>query len=166
MLAALIIFLVLGVVLVVVQMIQHGTHGEVLGLNLSEPGPHPESPPASNLYGKRLSAEDLEGCIRAWQLIRAQFQCDPKAAILYADLLVSDLLSVATRAGHSAVALRFQTAHVIARSGNARIARLAEFTRYQSDLEGKATAYVCLNFRCRLPTTEVSQMLQSLNTRP
>jgi len=129
MLAALIIFLVLGVVLVVVQMIQHGTHGEVLSLNLSEPGPHPESPPASNLYGKRLSAEDLEGCIRAWQLIRAQFQCDPKAAIPYADLLVSDLLSVATRAGHSAVALRFQTAHVIARSGNARIARLAELDR-------------------------------------
>jgi len=46
------------------------------------------------------------------------------------------------------------------------IARLAEFTRYQSDVEGKATAYVCLNFRCTLPTTEVSQMLKSLNARP
>ena len=46
------------------------------------------------------------------------------------------------------------------------ITRLAEFTRYQSSLQGKATAYVCLNFRCRLPTTEVSQMLKSLNTGP
>jgi len=46
------------------------------------------------------------------------------------------------------------------------IARLAEFTRYQSGLQGKATAYVCLNFRCRLPTTEVRQMMKSLNGGP
>jgi uncharacterized protein YyaL (SSP411 family) len=43
------------------------------------------------------------------------------------------------------------------------ITRLAEFTRNQSGLQGKATVYVCRNFRCRLPTTEVSQMLKSLN---
>ena len=46
------------------------------------------------------------------------------------------------------------------------ITRLAEFTRYQSGLQGKATAYVCLNFRCRLPTTEVSQMMKFLNGGP
>ena len=46
------------------------------------------------------------------------------------------------------------------------ITRLAEFTRYQSSLQGKATVYVCLNYRCKLPTTEVSQMLKSLNTGP
>jgi uncharacterized protein YyaL (SSP411 family) len=46
------------------------------------------------------------------------------------------------------------------------ITRLAEFTRYQSSLQGKATAYVCLNFRCRLPTTEISQMMKSLNSGP
>ncbi len=46
------------------------------------------------------------------------------------------------------------------------ITRLAEFTRYQSSLQGKATAYVCLNFRCKLPTTEVSEMLRSLNAAP
>jgi hypothetical protein len=116
-------------VIVVAQTIQHGTHGEVLSLNLSEPGPHPESPPAPNLYGKRLSAEDLEGCIRAWQLIRAQFQCDPKTAILYADLLMSDLVGVGMSAGQSTAALRYRTAHAIARSGNARIARRAELDR-------------------------------------
>jgi uncharacterized protein len=46
------------------------------------------------------------------------------------------------------------------------ITRLAEFTRYQSGLQGKATAYVCLNFRCKLPTTDVSQMMKSLNGGP
>jgi uncharacterized protein len=46
------------------------------------------------------------------------------------------------------------------------ITRLAGFTRDQSGLQGKATAYVCRNFRCRLPTTEVSQMMKSLNGGP
>ena len=46
------------------------------------------------------------------------------------------------------------------------ITRLAEFTRYQSSLQGRATAYVCLNYRCQLPTTEISQMLKSLSTGP
>jgi len=46
------------------------------------------------------------------------------------------------------------------------ITRVAEFTKYQLSLEGKATAYVCLNLRCKLPTTEVSQMLESLNSAP
>ncbi len=43
------------------------------------------------------------------------------------------------------------------------ITRLAEFTKYQSSIDGKATAYVCLNFRCKLPTTEISKMLGSLS---
>jgi uncharacterized protein YyaL (SSP411 family) len=47
-----------------------------------------------------------------------------------------------------------------------KITHLAEFTRYQSSLQGRATAYVCRNYRCQLPTTEVSQMLKSLNAGP
>jgi len=39
------------------------------------------------------------------------------------------------------------------------IDRLAEFVRYHSSIDGKATAYVCLNYNCKLPTTDVGQML-------
>jgi len=43
------------------------------------------------------------------------------------------------------------------------IAKLAEFTRNQSSIEGKATAYVCLNYNCKLPTTDIGKMLELLN---
>ncbi len=42
------------------------------------------------------------------------------------------------------------------------ISKIAEFTQYQSSREGKATAYVCLNYACKLPTTDIEKMLQSL----
>jgi hypothetical protein len=42
------------------------------------------------------------------------------------------------------------------------IARLAEFTRYQRSIDGKATAYVCHNYNCKFPTTDVDAMLRSL----
>jgi uncharacterized protein YyaL (SSP411 family) len=48
------------------------------------------------------------------------------------------------------------------------ITRLAAFTKSQSSVGGKATAYVCRNFRCELPTTDVGKMLELLaieNTR-
>jgi hypothetical protein len=42
------------------------------------------------------------------------------------------------------------------------ITRLAEFTKGLSSLDNKATAYVCKDFRCELPTTEAHQMLALL----
>jgi uncharacterized protein YyaL (SSP411 family) len=42
------------------------------------------------------------------------------------------------------------------------ITRLAEFTKYQNSRGGKATAYVCLNYNCKLPTTEINKMLELL----
>jgi len=45
------------------------------------------------------------------------------------------------------------------------IAQLAEFTKNQSSIGGKATAYVCLNYNCKLPTTDINKMLESLNVR-
>ena len=42
------------------------------------------------------------------------------------------------------------------------ITRLVEFTRGLSSLNNKATAYVCRDFRCELPTTEPPQMLKLL----
>ena len=46
------------------------------------------------------------------------------------------------------------------------ITRLAEYTAAQTSRDGKATAYVCLNYACRLPTTDVDEMLASLRTEP
>ena len=42
------------------------------------------------------------------------------------------------------------------------ISRLAQFTRDQVSINGKATAYVCLNYNCRLPVTDPEQMLELL----
>ncbi|MGH9325527.1 MAG: thioredoxin domain-containing protein [Terriglobia bacterium] len=40
---------------------------------------------------------------------------------------------------------------------------LAEFTQLMTSTEGKATAYVCRNFQCALPTTDPQEMLRLLN---
>jgi hypothetical protein len=40
--------------------------------------------------------------------------------------------------------------------------QLAAVTRHRSSIEGKATAYVCLNYSCKLPTTDVRKMLELL----
>jgi len=45
------------------------------------------------------------------------------------------------------------------------IAQCAEFTRDLSSIEGQATAYVCHNYQCELPTTHKEEMLRSLDTR-
>ena len=45
------------------------------------------------------------------------------------------------------------------------ITHVAEFTKDLSSLNDKATAYVCKDFRCDLPTTEAHTMLTLLNER-
>ncbi|MFW9807288.1 MAG: thioredoxin domain-containing protein, partial [Candidatus Thorarchaeota archaeon] len=42
------------------------------------------------------------------------------------------------------------------------VSRLAPFTKYHDTLEGKATAHVCVDYNCRLPTTEANQLLKLL----
>ena len=44
----------------------------------------------------------------------------------------------------------------------AEIIRMAPYTEFMVPKDGKATAYVCTNFVCKLPTTEISQMLANL----
>jgi uncharacterized protein YyaL (SSP411 family) len=45
----------------------------------------------------------------------------------------------------------------------AALARIAPFTETQTSLEGKATAYVCRDFACQAPTTEVGEMMGYLD---
>ena len=42
------------------------------------------------------------------------------------------------------------------------ISGIAPYTRSMAARDGKATAYVCQEFACKLPTTSVNQMLKNL----
>lgn len=46
--------------------------------------------------------------------------------------------------------------------GESAITSIAEFTKGQTQKDSKATAYVCLNYVCKLPTTDVDKMLELL----
>jgi len=48
---------------------------------------------------------------------------------------------------------------------SSEIAKLAEFTKNQSSIGGKATVYVCMSYNCKLPTTDIGKMLELLNVR-
>jgi hypothetical protein len=47
----------------------------------------------------------------------------------------------------------------------AEIIRMAPYTEFMVPKDGKATAYVCTDFVCKLPTTDVSQMLANLQRK-
>ena len=52
-------------------------------------------------------------------------------------------------------------------SGNAKaLAKLAPFTKHQTPMNGKATAYVCLDHACHAPTTDAAKMLALLTKPP
>lgn len=44
------------------------------------------------------------------------------------------------------------------------ITELAEFTKSQTPIDGKATAYVCKDYTCSAPTTDINEMLTLLQT--
>jgi uncharacterized protein YyaL (SSP411 family) len=45
------------------------------------------------------------------------------------------------------------------------IAKFAEFTINQPSIDGRATAYVCMNHNCQPPTTDINKMLELLDVR-
>ena len=45
------------------------------------------------------------------------------------------------------------------------ITKIAEFTKYYSTIDNKATVYVCQNYKCESPTTDVKKMLELLNVK-
>jgi uncharacterized protein YyaL (SSP411 family) len=42
------------------------------------------------------------------------------------------------------------------------VTELAPYTKYHEPIGGKATAHVCVDHNCKLPTTEVPKMLEFL----
>ena len=47
----------------------------------------------------------------------------------------------------------------------AEIIRMAPYTEFMAPKTGRATAYVCTDFVCKLPTTDISQMLANLQVK-
>jgi len=45
------------------------------------------------------------------------------------------------------------------------ITRLAPFTKLQKSMDGKATAYVCENYNCKYPTTDLAEMIKQLGLK-
>jgi uncharacterized protein YyaL (SSP411 family) len=45
---------------------------------------------------------------------------------------------------------------------NSKISEMASFTNDMSSIDGKPTAYICKNFQCELPTTDIDKMLGML----
>ncbi len=43
------------------------------------------------------------------------------------------------------------------------IFEIADYIRYQNDIEGKATAYVCVRYICKEPTNDIDQIIVMLN---
>jgi hypothetical protein len=48
---------------------------------------------------------------------------------------------------------------------SAAITAIAPYTREHTAIDGRATAYVCRNYACNLPTTSVDKMLELLNVK-
>ena len=45
------------------------------------------------------------------------------------------------------------------------ISGISPFTKHQSTIDGKTTAYVCVDYKCKLPTTNINMMLSLLASR-
>jgi uncharacterized protein YyaL (SSP411 family) len=43
------------------------------------------------------------------------------------------------------------------------VVELAPYTEYHSSIDGKATAYVCRNYTCKIPTTDIGEMIELLH---
>ncbi|MES0372561.1 MAG: thioredoxin domain-containing protein, partial [Mariprofundaceae bacterium] len=85
----------------------------------------------------------------------------------YEIVIVGDPDAEDTRAMLKSLNRQFQpNAVVILRTqkkdGDA-ITELAPFTRFHTSIDGKATAYVCQNFSCNRPTTDIGEMLKLLS---
>jgi len=50
-------------------------------------------------------------------------------------------------------------------TNRSEITEIAKFTQNLNSLKGKATAYVCHEYACDFPTTEIDEMLKSLGLR-
>ncbi|MDO8687211.1 MAG: thioredoxin domain-containing protein, partial [Dehalococcoidales bacterium] len=86
----------------------------------------------------------------------------------YEIAIVGDPAADDTRAMLRAIDIRFIPNTVLIllspEPGYSDIKRIIPFIGQMSGIEGKATAYVCHNYSCKLPTTDIDTMLRLLDT--
>ncbi len=87
----------------------------------------------------------------------------------YEVVIVGDSQASDTREMLKAIRRRFVPNKVVILRPTERelpdIDHIAPWTKYQVSIDDKATAYVCLNYSCQLPTTDISKMLELLNVK-
>jgi uncharacterized protein len=101
----------------------------------------------------------------SWFLCAADFLSGPTFEVVIA----GDPDAADTKAMLRALGARFLPGAVVilrptGPAGSA-ISRIAPFTASQEAIEGRATAYVCTNFVCRLPTHDIGVMLGELGEK-
>jgi len=104
-----------------------GNPFNLLGLGEAEPE-HP-----ADSRARQLTEQELNGFVRVWQSVRMRFDRDPKQAVVYADLLVSDLVAnkfeKRTRAGNCNLNQKYRTVHELIRSGQTITVNTVELRR-------------------------------------
>ena len=86
----------------------------------------------------------------------------------YEVIIVGDPQSDDTREMLDAIRRRFIPNKVVMlrqiEQESPEIEHIAPFTKNLTSIDGKATAYVCLNYKCKRPTTDTRAMLELLNS--
>ncbi|GAB4323793.1 MAG: thioredoxin domain-containing protein [Candidatus Zixiibacteriota bacterium] len=107
-------------------------------------------------FGQTIAQAPLA---HAMMLVGLDFIIGPSREIVIA----GDPAADDTRAMLNALWSRFEPNKVVVlRPPGAapRIARIAAYAEPQNSIDGKATAYVCRNYACQLPTTDPAKMLE------
>lgn len=87
----------------------------------------------------------------------------------YEVVIAGDLTSKDTKTMLKALRTEFIPNKVVLfrsiREKSPGITNLAGFTKYYKDIDGRATAYVCMNYKCELPTTDIKIMMDLLKKK-
>ena len=80
----------------------------------------------------------------------------------YEIVLVGDPTDEGMQKMISALRKEYLPSAVVILKAGPSIARIAPYTEYYTAIDSQATAYVCQNFTCNLPTTDVETMMSQL----
>jgi uncharacterized protein YyaL (SSP411 family) len=132
-------------------------------LRLARMTANPELEAKAVRIGQIFSADALASPVGFTQLITAvDFAIGPS----YEIVIVGNPKTPNTKAMHRALNEKYLPSKVVlqvpATVGAAEVARLAPFVKDYKAIDGKATAYVCRNHECQLPTKHATEMLQQL----
>ncbi|MCZ7382021.1 MAG: thioredoxin domain-containing protein [Candidatus Methanoperedens sp.] len=123
---------------------------------------NPEFEKKATLVGKAFSRSARQSPAAYTMLMTAlDFAIGPTAEVVIA----GDLHAQDTRVMLSKLRKSFVPGKVVIfrPDGEPEIIHIAEYTRNLKSKDGKATAYVCRNFSCKLPTTDAGEMMRSLD---